>query len=405
VSVSDDLIVRRDGEGTSEVRLQQMYRLTRALAGATTLRQVARTVCEVAPAVTNCRAAVLGLQVDALLPALQDNTVPDEGLPWTDLNVDHGGVLREAALGAPRSRSLRGYHPAADTEHRAIFVRLCGSDGATLGVLALIADPDIALPGAAHLRAVAAQVSQAIARAGLFEHEHRLAQRLQMNLLPQLAAHDAVQVAARYSPGSDLVAVGGDWYDLFCLPDGRVGLAIGDVAGHGLAEAAVMAELRNALRAFALTHDGQPGVVMRQLDRFLANFLRSRTATVCYLVFDPRDGTLEWSNAGHPPPLLVSPDGTPRFLYEHSMLLGTGTDRFRPTERTTVPTGSTLLLYTDGLVERRGQPLDDGLEFLSELVSEVHGLEPDMLCRMLVDHRAKETHPDDRALMVTRFRH
>lgn len=393
-----------DDRRSSEIRLRQMYQLARDLGAVVTLEEVARTVCVVAPAVADCRAAVLGLSEDLLLPGLaKAERSGGSAVPWIDLARDELGVLREAAVGK-YSQSLQGYDQSADGDHRAIFVRLRGAANEVIGVLALVMDPHEGLPSATHLESVATQIGQALVRAALFEREHRLAQRLQMSLLPELASHDAIQVAARYSPGSDLVAVGGDWYDLFPLPDGRIGLAIGDVAGHGLAEAAIMAQLRNALRAFALKGES-PGPVLTQMDRFLCTYVPTRTATLCYLVFDPQVGSLEWANAGHLPPLLVRSDGELTFLTEHSFLLGTGIERKRATEATNVSPGSTLLLYTDGLVERRHEVLDEGLRFLAELASEVYELEPDMLCRILVDHREKEPHPDDRALMVVRFLH
>lgn len=405
MAVADEAELTAYGS-VSTVRLRQFYRLTEALAAATTLREVAETVLELAPQVTDARAAILGLHVDVLLPAVQGI---DDGLgdaPWVDLGDDSFDILERGATEEGSSLSLRGYHPEAEGPHRAVLLPLRRYDSTPLGVLALVGDPNGLNAGAAHLNAVANQIGQALARAGLFEHEHRLAQRLQMNLLPSLANPPSLHVAARYSPGSDLLAVGGDWYDLFELPNGRIGMAIGDVAGHGLAEAAIMAQLRNALRAFALSGDGDPAGVLAYLERFLAVYLPDQMATVCYLEFDPGRGAVRWANAGHMPPLLVSPRGVTRFLTEHSTLLGLGLNRSVPdTYHTVIEPGSSLLLYTDGLVERRGEELDRSLEFLAALASEVYLLEPDMLCRMLVDHRAKETHPDDRALMVVRFRH
>nr|WP_272923999.1 PP2C family protein-serine/threonine phosphatase [Streptomyces sp. SID3343] len=249
---------------------------------------------------------------------------------------------------------------------------------------------------------MAGQVAQAVSRAGLYEHEHRLAQRLQISLLPDLPNLPELTVAARYAAGADQVAVGGDWYDLFRLPGGRIGMAIGDVAGHGLTEATEMAQLRSVLRAAALRVDNEPQDVMAEVNAFICAYLPERSATACYLVYDPARGLLRYTNAGHMPPLLLPPGEAPRLLPGRVPLLGMTGVAPGPCGEVKIEKGATLLLYTDGLVERRGESLDEGFAFLSALVADTHDMAPDMLCRLLVDSR-DGAWPDDRALMAVRF--
>jgi anti-sigma regulatory factor (Ser/Thr protein kinase) len=172
------------------------------------------------------------------------------------------------------------------------------------------------------------------------------------------------EVAARYLP-ADTREIGGDWYDVVSLPDGRVALTLGDVAGHGVHAASQMAALRHAVRAYA--HEGfTPAQVARRIDRHF----QGEFATLLYLVFDPSAGELQFANAGHLPPLMVSPEGEARFLSE-SLSLPLGLEQEVLFEERTVefPPGSTVLAYTDGLVERRTERIDMQLERLRTAVA------------------------------------
>jgi serine phosphatase RsbU (regulator of sigma subunit) len=176
-----------------------------------------------------------------------------------------------------------------------------------------------------------------------------------------------VALAGRYLPAAS-ARLGGDWYDAFQLPDGRLGLAIGDVVGRGFYTAAVMGQLRSALRAYAL--DGiAPGEVLERLSRLLRQLEPGRTATVLYLVLDPYGGSLVASSAGHPPPLVAGDDGGPTFfdLPGSPPLGATRLPTYEEREHAMEP-GCTLVLYTDGLVERPGESLDAGLERLTMVV-------------------------------------
>jgi anti-anti-sigma factor len=198
----------------------------------------------------------------------------------------------------------------------------------------------------------------------LLERERRIAETLQRSLLPQqLPQVPGVALAGRYLPGAAGLEVGGDWYDVFVVPGGRVGLTIGDVVGRGLTAAAAMGQLRTGLRAYAL-ETPSPATVLERLNRLVQELETPEIATIIYAVLDPETGRLHYAVAGHPPPLLAAGDGTARYLpAESSPPLGVSGEPCRD-EVVTLEPGSTLVLYTDGLVERRDRSIDDGLEAL-----------------------------------------
>ena len=160
-------------------------------------------------------------------------------------------------------------------------------------------------------------------------------------------------MAARYQPGGRRADVGGDWYDAIALEGGQVGLAMGDVVGHGLEAASLMGQLRNALRAYAL-EEHPPGIVVEKLDSLVQSLEQGRMATLLYLVVDADLSRVRFASAGHLPPLLVGPDGKARYLEEEaSVPLGVMPGGYDEAVVEIEP-GSTLVLYTDGLVEERG---------------------------------------------------
>jgi serine phosphatase RsbU (regulator of sigma subunit)/anti-sigma regulatory factor (Ser/Thr protein kinase) len=219
------------------------------------------------------------------------------------------------------------------------------------------------------------RMAMAIENARL-EEQRRIVESLQRVLLPsQLPDMPALELAARYRPATVGTRVGGDWYDVFPLTGGKVVLTIGDVVGKGVAAAALMAQLRMALRAFAL--DGlPPATVLDRLNRLLEDIEGPRMTTMTYLVIDPEDETLRVVSAGHVPPILVTPDGTATVLdVEGDVPLGVSRSALYHEHRFDMPSGSRLVLVTDGAVEVPGEPLELGIERLRQLVSEVTGVE------------------------------
>ncbi|BAL85392.1 putative magnesium/manganese-dependent protein phosphatase [Actinoplanes missouriensis 431] len=220
------------------------------------------------------------------------------------------------------------------------------------------------------------QLSQAVAAAveaqRSFDEEHRIAVTLQRSLLQsELPKVPGVELAVRYEPAGAQTEVGGDFYELTVL-GGELLVAIGDVAGHSLHAATVMAELRHAVRAYAV-EGHPPGEVLELVNRFMRTVLPDDSATLCLLTLDPVTGRIRMASAGHLPPL-VHTDGEARFLSPRGALLGIAAPR-RAELEFTLPPGGTLVLYTDGLIERRDTDIDVGLRALSAIAGEV---EPDL---------------------------
>jgi serine phosphatase RsbU (regulator of sigma subunit) len=167
--------------------------------------------------------------------------------------------------------------------------------------------------------------------------------------------------------------VGGDWYDATELPDGKLALVIGDVVGHGVEAAAAMGQIRNALRAYAVEGHG-PAAALERLNHLVQTVDEGEMTTLVYLLFDPATRAVSFASAGHPPPLVVHPDGRAIYLDGgRSMPLGVSSKPGYAEADATLEPGSTVLLYTDGLVERRHAPLDNGLARLVVAASEAKG--------------------------------
>jgi PAS domain S-box-containing protein len=224
------------------------------------------------------------------------------------------------------------------------------------------------------LEALAGQCALAVERAEMYEKEHTAAVTLQRSLLPgELPSVSGLALDARYLP--KVTNVGGDWYDVFRLPDRRLAVTVGDVMGKGLLAAAGMGRVRNALRALALT-DPRPAAVLAGLDRlFTATELEDYVTTVTYLVIDPETGEGQAGNAGHPPTLLLTPGALPVLDgAEAGTPLGWASPRRQHAFR--LPPGSTAVFYSDGLVENRMRGLDAGLD---ELVRTAASASQDLL--------------------------
>jgi PAS domain S-box-containing protein len=254
------------------------------------------------------------------------------------------------------------------------------------------------------LRLAADRVALAIDHARVYEREHRIAETLQRSLLPErLPDLPGLKVAARYLPAADEAEVGGDWYDVLSVPGGGVGLVMGDVAGKGLAAASMVGRLRSALRAYAMEGHA-PARVLEQLNRLIwTEAETSQMATLIYVVVDAAEGEVRWVNAGHPPALLLDGDDRARYL-EGGSSVPLGVLPFPDFEEVAVrmDPGGTVVLYTDGLVERPGEHIDQGLTRLADAVREAPS-DPEQLC----DHVLRELvpdggTPDDVALLTLR---
>jgi len=232
--------------------------------------------------------------------------------------------------------------------------------------------------------------------------DHEVAETLQRSLLPERLPHiDGVALEARYLPAARGTAIGGDWYDAIELDDGRVAVVVGDVVGHGLRAAAVMGQMRSAFRAYALVEDSPAGALSR-LNRLLAKDDTEAMATALYVILDRDTGEMVFASAGHPPALVLTP-GQARYL-EGGRSVPLGTAEGAPYRDATahIDPGATLLLYTDGLVERRDTPLEDRLTQLRSVAAVAGGDLGDVCDQILGGLLGGKSAPDDVALLAVR---
>ena len=267
-----------------------------------------------------------------------------------------------------------------------------------LGALAVLTAQAIV-----RIRAVAAERVSLVAARGMSE-------TLQRSLLTEPPAADRLDVAVRYLPATQEAQVGGDWYDAFATPHrGGLTLVVGDVAGHDRTAAALMAQVRNVLRGVAQVIGDPPAAILSALDKAMGGLqLDALTSAVLCTVEPGCDGVgmdLLWSNAGHPPPLLLSPTGTVELLHSQpELLLGLDPGTTRTDHYAALAPGSTVLLYTDGLVERRGESLDEGLARLQAAAATLASHDVEALADALLDLLADEP-DDDIALLIIRVNH
>lgn len=236
--------------------------------------------------------------------------------------------------------------------------------GRTLGTLTVRPERDNPqkLSGL-HLRDIAERAAIAIDNALLYERERHVSHSLQLGLLGEQASTPGSELATAYLPGTAMLEVGGDWYDSFELPNGCVAFVVGDVVGHGLEAAMAMGQLRGAVRALAPI--GDPADLLRNLDVFVESVPETCMATLAYVELDLARDRLRYATAGHPPPIITSPSGDGRFLWDgRSAPLGSAVAHDRAQAVDALRPGELLLLYTDGLIERRGEGLDVMLDRL-----------------------------------------
>jgi serine phosphatase RsbU (regulator of sigma subunit) len=213
-----------------------------------------------------------------------------------------------------------------------------------------------------------------------------------------------LELAARYRTATGDDQVGGDWYDAVVLPSGATTLVIGDVVGHDIGAAARMGQLRNMLRAFAWDRGERPAAAVARLDRSVRDLQPDTLATLLVATVEPRSGSptrgVRWTNAGHPPPALLLPDGSTRMLEgAPDLLLGVEAETVRHNYGAELPEGTTLLFYTDGLVETRDTDLDRRFEELLCVLGALAGLPLEQLLDEVLGHMLGGTRGDDVALL------
>ncbi|WP_328292696.1 SpoIIE family protein phosphatase [Kineococcus sp. NBC_00420] len=313
---------------------------------------------------------------------------------------------------------------AADSPARELIRRLAPESfecvplrarGRTVGLITLFHGVERGELGAEDLllaTEIADRAGLALDNARLYEAQHRMAEALQRSLLTSPVEPDHVQIVVRYQPAAHAAEVGGDWYDAFLTPDGATVLVIGDVMGHDITAAAGMSQVRSLLRGIAYTTGASPAGVLSGLDAAMAGLAVDTTATVVVGRLEQtederhRDITrFRWANAGHPAPVLLTPDGTVSSLASlpAQLLLGIDPSTSRADAAITVDRGSTILMFTDGLVERRDRSLDEGLLRLREAVADLAAATLDELVDGVLERMLPGEHEDDVALVAVRL--
>jgi phosphoserine phosphatase RsbU/P len=277
--------------------------------------------------------------------------------------------------------------------------------GVALGGLIAFAACTARLEREVQVQRLSAEAALAHAQASDAEGMAGLAEWLQRSLLTDLPPIPDVEVVARYVPAADHVKIGGDWYDLFPAPGGRMLMVVGDVAGHDAPATALMAQLRSVLRGIGQVLTGSPATLLTAMDRAMNTLLFNGLATVILaeitrdIARDDQPLVVRWSNAGHPPPLLINNDGTTQLLeYDPDLLLGVDPDTHRADHEWVLHSGDTIVLFTDGLIEGHGGSIDEGLHRVQCIgVSEAQA-PLEKLCEALLTRRCDQ--PDDDVVVL-----
>lgn len=311
-------------------------------------------------------------------------------------------VLAHARCERPSAFDPR-FAPSAPAQRIEVALELSPDVVATLRVLPEPAGAlDTAEDDLAQLHELATRVGLVLAAARVRRAEHDIALTLQRALLPdRVHWHPNVVVEARYHAGNDLLEVGGDWYDTFAWDRERVMVTIGDVVGHNLESATAMGRLRAATSALAGVVERRPGVLLDALDRFARGPDGTSYATAVCAVLDPHLGSLTYSSAGHPPGLVVEPDGRVTTLDAvQSPPLCAFSPHVRPERTEMLAPGSVVVFYSDGLIERRGESLDDGIARLRDVVVRNRGRALGELADVIVQEMTHDVRVGDDVVAV-----
>lgn len=375
-------------------RLEVLARLAESLAGASSLDEVKRRALRV----------FRGYDADVIDVELQlaDSSTEDwSGEPhWEPPRPIYAGEV--VAGRSADGRDVVWVALESDREDRAV------------STLVMELSPRIVLDDELtdFLRLAGSVVGRALgrARAESIQREHvdqerRLSETLQRSLLSNPAQVEGLPVAVRYVPAAEEAQIGGDWYDAFRLPSDGLSLVIGDVTGHDRDAAASMAQMRNLLRGVAMTLTS-PAEVLSAVERAVKQLEFDVLATAIVAHVEPEHevpgARLRWSNAGHLPPVVIDPEGSTRILsHPPDPLVGVG-QWDRSEHSTDLAPGSLVVLYTDGLIERRGSTLDEGLAWLAGALAGQQHASPDQVCDLLIGHMPAEI-DDDVALLVLKI--
>ncbi len=356
----------------------------------------------------------VGRYAQVRLPALREHSFVYRALSTGESVVVERDATRalRAVLQPGRARDLIG-----DLAPESFAVLPLHGRGRTVGLLSLYNGAERGAFSPADLMTateVAGRAGLALDNARLYSQQRALAEQLQLSFLTAPPEPDHAEIVVRYLPAAAAAAVGGDWYDAFLQPDGATMLVIGDVAGHDTAAAATMGQLRSLLRGIATSHDeAGPADVLTRLDASMALLRVETLATAAVARFEQdmeeRERGLtrmRWSSAGHFPPVTVHPDGTVAALDtagRPEMLLGVDPDTRRSETVVTLDRGVTVLLFTDGLIERRDSDIDDGMDRLLGALADLADLPLQEVCDRVIERMVEGQPDDDVALVAVRL--
>jgi CheY-like chemotaxis protein len=383
---------RRDAERLA-ARLSTLTRLTLRLSRARNLSWLLSEAAAGATRIYHTPVMVSAIDADGTWlvavssgpgqPVTVRHWTPPDRFPATGSYADLDPAVLKAGLGWSVTDTVRVVAVSARADRSPTY----------LAVPTGVSDP-----GSPVLTLLGQAVAAATDALRAYSVEHQLALTLQRSLLPRrLPRIDGLDLAVRYVPASETAEIGGDFYELSYI-DGRLLVAVGDVGGHSLHAATVMAELRHATRAY-VAEGHSPAEVIGQLDGLMRRLMPEEIATICVLTLDPVTGEMQLANAGHPAPIIID-NGTVAHVTEHGPLLGL---RSSPPAnvRLRLPEGATMVLYTDGLVERRGEVIDEGIARLSAVAATANG-DIEALCDRIVEIAGPREPTDDIAVVALR---
>jgi anti-sigma regulatory factor (Ser/Thr protein kinase)/GAF domain-containing protein len=374
---------RRDTEAQNE-RARSWTGLTQALASATTPRQVTDALLASLKTAFPNAVAIVGLEHRGRVQVRAASELKRAGrIVQSATTLETIAPLVKdgpSTVALEREPGLRDLYATSGKRLKAVHgVPIVGGDPGPAGTITLLSTARRLEPSEwALLLSFADQAGHALARTWLFVHEHELAVRLQRNLLPdRLPSADGLELAGHYLAGGEGVEVGGDWYDAVRRPDGITHLCVGDVSGKGIGAATVMSRLRHTFGVYA--HDfASPAAIIRRMLRHAGS---EEMVTVAVVSLDPYAGELVYSSAGHPPALLL--DRATRTVMRLDGASAPPVGVAGPADvveaKVSLPDRALLVLYTDGLIERRGQNIDDAIDFLAELVAGEPEVTPDLI--------------------------
>lgn len=403
---ANDLLAR--GQERSRAGQEVAGRLARALSGS----DVAAALFDHLPAAVGARSVVIAtVDRGGLLRVLGRDDAPDAEYPA--LGRPEPGSVVGSVLGQREPAWLVSPLGWRNDE---LTTRLA-ADGSALAVLPLAADDVVGVIAVAYprfhifgddeqalLQTVAVLAAQALARGRRYDAEHQAAVAFQRAALPDaLPTLPGITVAARYRPATHGATVGGDWYDVLSLDDDRVLLVVGDVVGHGMVAAAAMGRLRTAFQSI-VPFDDEPGAMLRAVSQQVDAIPDAFAATVLAAQVDLRTGVMRWCRAGHPPPLVVFDGGHELLDAPGLPPLGVAPELAPPVHCRKLRPGEWLVLYTDGVVERRDESLDRGFRRLGVVAEQLADLHPEEFCDALVEAMVPaDEQADDLAVLVMRY--